>query len=163
LLKRTQPRLLSWKRSFSAMTSIDLLRVLLMARSDTAELVRRLARLPKKVTKAVNDAIEKDAQEWVRLSRAIAPKDPEDGTPLHDSIRHHKTQKGGQVVRAGGVTTTKPSAGGPFDYAVGQEFGTTQHPASPFFWPAYRSLKKKFLSRRRRALSKAIKEINNGR
>ncbi|WJR67654.1 hypothetical protein QTA58_02495 [Neorhizobium sp. CSC1952] len=134
-----------------------------MARSDNAEFRRRLARLPKAIRDQVSAAIAKDADEWVRLSRAIAPKDPEDGTPLHDSIRHHETDTGGQVVRAGGEATTKPSAGGPFDYAVGQEFGTVNSPAQPFFWPAYRLLKKKFLSRRRSALNKAVKDFNNGR
>lgn len=130
---------------------------------DNADFRKRLAKIPQAIRKQVNAAIEKDAAEWVRLSRAIAPKDPADGTPLHDSIRHHQSETGGQVVMAGGKTTTKPSAGGPFDYAVGQEFGTQQGPAQPFFWPAYRSLKKKFQSRRRRALNSAVKEFNNGK
>lgn len=134
-----------------------------MARHDNAAFRKRLAKIPQAIRKQVNAAIEKDAQEWVGLARAIAPKDPEDGTPLHDSIRHYGTETGGQVVTAGGKTTTRPSAGGAFDYAVGQEFGTSQHPPSPFYWPSYRSLKKKFESRRRRALNKAVKEFNDGR
>lgn len=97
------------------------------------------------------------------MSKAIAPTDPKDGTPLKDSIRRHATQTGGQVVRAGGETTTTQSENGPYDYAVGQEFGTQKMGASPFFWPAYRSLKKKFTGRRRRALNKAVKGFNNGR
>lgn len=135
-----------------------------MARGfDTADFKRRLARVPAAVRKAVNDAIEKDAEEWVSLSKSIAPTDPEGGTPLKDSIRRHPTPTGGQVVRAGGETTTKQSENGPYDYAVGQEYGTREMNASPYFWPAYRSLKKKFTSRRRRALNKAVKGFNNGK
>lgn len=134
-----------------------------MTPSGTADFKKRLMRLPKSIRDQVNAAIAKDAAEWVRLSRAIAPQDPEDGTPLHDSIRSFETDTGGQVVTAGGRTTTKQSAGGPFDYAVGQEFGTSSQDAQPFFWPAYRSFKKKFQSRRRRALNKAVKDFNDGR
>ncbi|MBB3944760.1 HK97 gp10 family phage protein [Rhizobium skierniewicense] len=128
-----------------------------------AEFKRRLRRLPKTVLKEVNKAIEKDAQEWVNLSQRFVPKDPEDGTPLHDSIRHHETETGGQVVRAGGATTTRPSAGGKYDYALAAEFGTVKQNAQPFYWPAYRLLKKKFRSRRSRALNKAVKEFNDGK
>ncbi|WP_107341493.1 HK97-gp10 family putative phage morphogenesis protein [Agrobacterium pusense] len=134
-----------------------------MAKNGMADFKRRLRKLPKTVLKEVNAAIAKDADEWVNLSRRIAPKDPVDGTPLHDSIRHYETETGGQVVRAGGETTTKPSAGGPYDYAVGQEFGTTSMEKQPFFFPAYRSLKKRFQLRRRRALNKAVKAFNDGK
>ncbi|MBO0140219.1 HK97 gp10 family phage protein [Agrobacterium sp. Ap1] len=134
-----------------------------MARGyDTADFKRRLRKLPKVMRRELSAALEKDADEWVKVSKMLAPRDPEDGTPLADSILRHGTETGGQVVRAGGETTTKPSAGGPFDYAVGQEFGTQNGPRQPFFWPAYRLLRKKFTSRRRRALSKAIKEISDG-
>lgn len=134
-----------------------------MAKNGTAELKRRLRRLPKAVVKGVNAAIAKDADEWVRLSRRFVPKDPVDGTPLHDSIRHYETETGGQVVRAGGETTTKPSAAGPYDYALAAEFGTIRHLKQPFYYPAYRALKKKFQGRRRRALNKAVKEFNDGK
>jgi HK97 gp10 family phage protein len=126
------------------------------------EFRRRLARVPKAVRREVNTALEKNADEWVKMARRMAPKDPKDGTPLHDSIRHYQSDTGGQIVRAGGETTTKPSAGGPYDYAIGQEFGTQDMPASPFFWPSYRLLKKRFNSRRKRALNKAFKDFNNG-
>jgi len=134
-----------------------------MAKNGMADFKRRLRKLPKTVLKEVNAAIAKDADEWVKLSRHFVPKDPKDGIPLHDSIRSYETETGGQVVRAGGETTTKPSAIGPYDYAKGIEFGTVGMPAQPFYWPAYRSLKKRFYLRRRRALSKAIKAFNDGK
>lgn len=145
------------------MKRIDSRRATTLSRYDNADFRKRLAKLPRTLRKAMREAIEKDADEWVKLSRHLAPQDPEDGTPLHDSIRNYPTETGGQVVMAGGKATTKPSAGGPYDYAVGQEFGNQQSPAQPFYWPAYRSLKKRFRSRRNRALNKAVKEFNDGK
>lgn len=132
-------------------------------RDGVRDFAVRLAKVPKAVRQADSKAVAANAAEWVSVSRATAPKDPEDGTPLHDSIRNYPTETGGQIIRAGGPTTTKPSAGGPYDYAVGQEFGTSAHPASPFFWPVYRSFKKRWASRRGRAVSAAIKEFVNGK
>lgn len=129
---------------------------------DASEFKRRLAKLPAVVKRELNAAIEKDAQEWVAASKLLAPKDPKDGIHLEPSIRHHKTETGGQIVRAGGEATTKPVKDGKsptVDYAVAQEFGTEKMPPSPFFWPVYRLLRKKFKSRRQRALTKAFKEI----
>ena len=122
----------------------------------------RMAKVPATIRRETSRAIQINAEEWVKVSKATAPKDPEDGTPLHDSIRNHSTETGGQVVRAGGPTTTKDSLGGPSDYAIHQEFGTAAHEASPFFWPVYRSFKKRWASRRSRAMGKAFKEFNNG-
>lgn len=47
-------------------------------------------------------------------------------------------------VRAGGAdTTSQPTSGRPpYDYALGQEFGNSKTPASPFFYPPYRKEKK---------------------
>jgi len=127
---------------------------------------RRLLALPKKVVKETNRAIEQNADEWVRVSRSMAPVDPTGGIHLQPSIRHYETETGGQVVRAGGEATTRPVKDGQsatFDYALAQEFGTQEMGANPFFWPAYRLLKKKFVSRRSRAMRKAIKENNDGK
>jgi len=67
------------------------------------------------------------------------------------------------LVRAGGRSTTQQvgtgffsafSAAvrgrGDYDYAIAQEFGTSKHPAQPFFFPTYRAKK--------RAIRKAIKD-----
>jgi len=130
----------------------------------SAEFKRRLAKLPKKILAKTNQAIEQNADEWVRLSRSMAPVDPKDGVNLKPSIRHHETETGGQIVRAGGETTTRTmSDGSSFDYARGQEFGTVGFYGQPYFWPAYRLLKKKFRGRRSRAMGKAIKEFNDGK
>lgn len=132
-------------------------------REGVRDFAARLAKVPKAARAADSKAVAANAAEWVRVSRATAPKDPEDGTPLHDSIRNEPTATGGQIVRAGGPTTTKASPAGPSDYAIHQEFGTSAHPASPFFWPVYRSFKKRWSSRRSRAMKAAFKEIQNGK
>ena len=127
---------------------------------------KRLMKLPAKVQKDTNKAIEKNADEWVRTSRGMAPTDPEGGIHLKWSIRHYQTETGGQVVRAGGETTTRPVKEGQsetYDYALAQEFGTQKMFANPFFWPAYRFLKDKFGRRRTRAMNKAIKDFNDGK
>lgn len=127
--------------------------------NGVADFNRRLARVPASIRKAVSAALEQNAKEWVKASRSAAPDDPTtSGQDLKASIRHHATDTGGQVVRAGGPTTTVDGC----DYALAQEFGTQDMPANPFYWPIYRMLRKRFDSRRRRALNKAFKDFNNG-
>ena len=135
-----------------------------MARDDGfKDFARRMAAVPAAIRRETNKAVLTNAEEWVRASKATAPKDPPDGTPLADSIRNYATDTGGQVVRAGGSTTTKDGPAGPSDYAIHQEFGTAAMEASPFFWPVYRSFKKRWAARRSRAMGKAIKDFSNGR
>lgn len=130
----------------------------------SAAFKNRMLALPGKVRKETSRAIEQNADEWVRTSRSMAPVDPKDGIHLRPSIVHQDTETGGQIVRAGGEKTRKPAkGGGTYDYAIAQEFGTQDMQANPFFWPAYRLLKKKFGSRRSRAMNKAIKDFNNGK
>ncbi len=85
----------------------------------SAEFKKRLARVPASVVKATNEAIEKNADEWVKTSRSMAPTDPVDGVYLRPSIRHYESPTGGQIVRAGGEATTRPGkTGQPYDYAI---------------------------------------------
>lgn len=126
---------------------------------DSSEFKRRLAKLPEAIRRNYSDAEEANAREWVGLSKAFAPE--ELGT-LAASIRHEKTETGGQIVQAGGEATSKPVRNGvseTIDYADEQDFGNKEQKAHPFFWIAYRTLKRKMKSRRSRALSKALKEI----
>lgn len=124
---------------------------------------KRLLRVPEDIRRAVNKANAENAAEWVAAAQRLAPVDPVGGVHLRPSIRHYESETGGQIVKAGGKSTTKPSAGGPYDYAVGVEFGTIMMNAQPYFWPAYRALKKKFARRRRAAVRKALKDGGNGR
>jgi len=121
---------------------------------------RRLDRLPKRMKDAVQPALDASADEMVSTARHLSPR--EDGA-LYASIRKeagdHELER---VVRAGGAATTRPSAGGPFDYALAAEFGTVKQSAQPFFYPAYRLIRKRVRSRLKRAVSKAVKDSSNG-
>ncbi len=123
------------------------------------EFKRRLALVPASVRKNSDAANLDSAKEWVSTAKRLAPDDPETtGADIKGSIRNFRTETGGQAVVAGGETTTRDGV----DYALQQEFGNSLHPAHPFFWPAWRLLRKRFFSRRRRAVNKAIKEFNDG-
>ena len=131
--------------------------------SGLARLQRRMAALPKSVRRAVAPAVEKSADEMVDLARRFAPVD--DGT-LRASIKHragdHELAR--QVVAGGEATTreVRSGSGAKYDYASAQEFGTSEQSAQPFFWPAYRLIRKRVKSRIRRAVGKAVKDFNNG-
>ena len=130
-----------------------------MAKNWSTDAFRRaLRKVASAISKHGHDAIDKNAKEFVALAKRLAPVDPEGGSFLKDTIREHDTATGGKIVRAGGETTMRESAGGPYDYSRAQEFGREDMAPSPYFWPAYRLLKKRFVSRRRRAVAKAIKE-----
>lgn len=135
----------------------------LMAKNWSIDEFRRaLRKVGPAVAKSGHDAIDKNAAEWVAAAKSAAPVDPEGGSFLRDSIRSHETDTGGQIVRAGGPTTIRQSAAGPYDYARAQEFGRADMDPNPYFWPTYRLLKRRFVSRQRRAISKAIKDSYGG-
>lgn len=132
-----------------------------MSKNNGLEAFRRkLARVPKSIRTQVDATNLKSAQEFVANARAAAPKDEHD---LARTIRHHATDTGGQIVRAGGDETKVATPSGSYDYARAQEFGTSEHAANPYFFPIYRLFKKRWVSRRSRALNKAFKEFSNGR
>ncbi|TCK31237.1 HK97 gp10 family phage protein [Ancylobacter aquaticus] len=129
---------------------------------STDELRRALRKVAPAVAKRGDEALKINAQEWVDAAKSAAPSDPDGGSFLRQSIRNEESDTGGQIVRAGGPTTTRDGANGPYDYARAQEFGRSDMQANPYFWPTYRLLKKRFISRRRRAVNQAIKESING-
>ncbi len=128
-----------------------------------ARLRRRLEAVPKSVKIAVEAAVDSAADDLVATARRLAPHDDGD---LQDSIRKEVGDHDlARTVKAGGPTTTRPvreGASATYDYAFAQEFGTQKMPANPFFFSAYRLLRKQIVSRIKRAGSKAIKEHANG-
>lgn len=152
---------------------------------DLQKLQRRLAAVPKEIRKAVRPIVDKSADDMVTMARRFAPR--ADGV-LEASIKNepgaHELER---LVVAGGETTTVAytgrgnyrrevtigqgsnrgiskggNAGVSYDYALAQEYGTQDHPPQPFFWPAYRLMRKTIRSRIRRAVGKAVKDFNNG-
>lgn len=136
-------------------------------------LARKLARMPDVARKDISDAIAKGATEIVTFQKAAVPVQ---SGRLRDSIGWQWGGRGlfGQlrgdarlsaVIMAGGATTTKEvrsGSGVDYDYALGQEFGTADTSAQPFFFPGYRLGKRRARSRITRAANKAAKKVAAG-
>lgn len=128
----------------------------------TKRLSHTLKRLPDAVEDAVKPALNKSGDELATTMKRLAPVDEGD---LRDSIT---------VTRIGETTPPYSQPGGSRQakenevivtagnsrvrYAHLVEFGTSQAAAQPFFWPAYRLLKKRLKSRISRSIGKAVKE-----
>lgn len=140
-------------------------------RGKDALLAKLRASVPA-VETAATEVSKQTADEMVGLARSFVPVDT---GKLRDSIHVEPGDRPASFrVKAGGPTTTREvrsGSGKPYDYSVGVEFGTSQHTNAgifagsdnpgarrqPFFWPAYRLIRKRLRGRMSRALSKAIK------
>lgn len=121
-------------------------------------------KIPDAVRRQVRKAMEKSAEEIVAGARRFVPVSPGGGT-LRDSIGWTwGDPPGGSLVLA--ESKAKPGdlkltvfAGSKAAYYVRfVEFGTVSQTAQPFFFPAYRTVKKRVKSRTTRAMRKAIRE-----
>lgn len=116
---------------------------------------RRMRAIPKVVREQTAIAVVKGAEEVADLQRTLVPVDDAD---LRESIEVHKP---GQAFKDKQVRETQAiiSAGDETAfYPKWVEFGTTAQPAQPFFFPAYRLLRKRVTARIRRVMNKAIRE-----
>lgn len=119
-------------------------------------------RIPEKVREAVAPALEKSGTELVGTMRHLAPHDS--GalersivmTPGGQSTPAYSQPGGSQVVPVGAVAVTAGNVDVRYPHLV--EYGTTETRAQPYFWPAYRLLKKRMTNRTKRALGKAVRE-----
>lgn len=132
-----------------------------MAQSNgLAALRRKLDAIPKAAKAAVEQSMEKSAQEIVDLARRLCPVDQ--GT-LRDSIgwTWGNAPAGSMVLAStkGAVLRITIFAGNDEAfYARWVEFGTVNTPPHGFFYTSYRMLKKRTKSRTGRDVNKAIKE-----
>lgn len=143
--------------------------------SGGRRLAKRLRDVPKRVEDDVARAALKGAEEIATMQRALVPRDdgdlarsihvtrPGQSTPAH-------SQPGGRRV-AGPMEAIVTAGNDDVRYAHLVEYGTaphtnagqrpgTQHPgtaAQPYFWPGYRLVRQRVVSRVKRAISKAIK------
>lgn len=129
-----------------------------MASDQINRLKKRLNAIPKAARDAAMASLQKSADELASAQKALVPVRT---GALRDSI-HTETHPAELKisVKAGGPLTTKPArtGHGSYDYANAIEFGTSKEHAEPFFYPAYRLLKKRLRNRTKRAISKAIKQ-----
>lgn len=123
---------------------------------------RKMKTMPEAVRKALAPATAKGADEIADMAQRLAPKDEGDlagsivathggqATPPYSQPGGaYLVPEGASVVTAGNSDVRYPHL---------QEYGTRKHAAQPFFWPAYRMLRKRSANRIKRAMSKAIKD-----
>lgn len=118
--------------------------------------------LPKRVEEATRAAMEKSAEELVAMMKRLAPIDTGD-LQMSISWTWGDAPDGAVVVGESsedsrGLKITIYAGSKAAYYARWVEFGTKEQPAHPYFYPAYRSLRKRIKSRTTRAMKKAIQE-----
>lgn len=132
--------------------------------SGLDKLARKLAKVPVEVKARAQSDLMLAGREINMLQRALAPQ--EDGV-LRGSIRTEALPDGevGVAILAGGAATTvkvrhsEKGNSADYDYALGQEYGTQKMQANAFFWPGYRSRKKRALSRVRAGWKRVLKGL----
>jgi len=118
----------------------------------------KLAVMPAVAKAEIGKALNEGADRMVTLARGLAPVDDGD---LRTSIRKEPGRHELAVdIKAGGPLTTRPVRHGAtaptFDYAAKLE------KESPYFFPAYRALKRSIHARLGRAYREAVKKSGGG-
>ena len=135
-----------------------------MASDQLARLQKRLNAIPKAVRDAVQPALRASGEELVAAMKALAEPSRKTGA-LIDSITFttagnttppYSEPGGSRVVPENAVAVTAGNTKVRYVHFV--EYGTSKMAAEPFFWPAYRLLKKKLSDRIKRSASKAVRE-----
>ena len=130
-----------------------------------AKLQKKLKAMPTEAKISIQSALEQSADEIVELAKSLVPKDTGD---LRDSIgwTYGKVPRGaitlGKVFAsklATDLTITVYAGNSEAYYARWVEFGTQKMAAQPYFYPAYRALRKRAKSRTSRAINKAAKAV----
>lgn len=126
-----------------------------------ARFQKRMREIPKAVRLAVQPALVQGAEEIAAAARALAPEDtgdlkrsievtgPGQFTPAYSQPGGQKATQENQAAVTVGNTDVR--------YAHLVEYGTKRAPAQPFFWPAFRLVRKRAAARVKRAMSKAVK------
>lgn len=121
-----------------------------------AALEKKLRAIPKATRVEVRRVLDVSADEMVALASTLVAQD--EGV-LKSTIRKHEGKNElSVVVRAGGDATTENG----YDRALAIEHGTSKMPEQPFFWPAYRAIKKRAKGRATRAIRKAARAAVGG-
>jgi hypothetical protein len=119
--------------------------------------------LSKNMATNFHDLISNQADEVVENMRARVPVK---SGKLRDSIRKRDVSRPDRVsflVMAGGRLTTKTTAAGPYDYALGTEFGTVNEAPEPFFYVSYRDYIAAGTEQDRETFEQTIEENNRVR
>ncbi len=127
-----------------------------------ARLQRRIEAIPNEVRKAVQPALERSGEELADMMRTLAPEDEGDlkesiAVTLPGQSTPPYSQPGGARV-AGELEVLVTAGDEDTRYPHLQEYGTGNHEAQPFFWPAVRLLQKRLKNRTKRAVAKAVRD-----
>lgn len=121
---------------------------------------RRFAEMRSNINEATQPALLKQAESIASTMRQLAPEDEGD---LIDSITTGGKQTpaysqpgGSMVVADNAVAITAGNSDVRYPHL--QEYGTTKHPAQPFFWPAVRLHDKKARQAIKRAIGTAVRK-----
>ncbi|WP_332712623.1 HK97-gp10 family putative phage morphogenesis protein [Pelagibacterium mangrovi] len=129
--------------------------------AQTRRLQRRLEAIPKAVKSAVHPALIQSGNEIAGTMKTLAPVDT---GALRDSIEvtapgtaspPYSQPGGSRLAAENEVLITVGNEDVRYPHLV--EYGTQNSSAQPFFWPAFRLLRKKASNRIKRAVSKAVK------
>jgi HK97 gp10 family phage protein len=133
-----------------------------MASAQLRRLQRRLDAVPQAVKDAVKPALERSGQELVGQMQNLAPEDSGDlkrsivMTPGGSSTPAYSQPGGSMVVAENAVAITAGNKDVRYPHLV--EYGTTDTEAQPYFWPAFRLMRRRLQNRIKRSISKAVRE-----
>lgn len=137
-------------------------------------LKRKLRALPDAAREEIAKAMEQSANEIVALMKSLVPVDTGDaqmsigwtwGDAPKGSMVLGTVRKGGfkgGTKGAGNMVITIYAGGGEAWHARLVEFGTKNMKAQPFFYPAWRALRRRVRGRTTRAINKSAKRIAAG-
>jgi HK97 gp10 family phage protein len=111
---------------------------------------------------AAAPALLQGGYEVAQAIEALAPEDEGDlkgsiaVTPAGDITPPYSQPGGSHIVPENQVAITAGNSDVRYPHL--QEYGTSHHPAQPFFWPGFRLARKRAENRIKRVLAKAIRE-----
>lgn len=127
-------------------------------RSRRRRLSIKLSRIKPEIARELAPVVEANARQVHEIQLRLVPiDDREGGGDLRDSLAYYAVP-GFQGLKWR-ITAGDEKA----FYARMVEFGTPRNTASPFFYPAYRAVRRALKSRMSRAIRKVIKRIASTR
>lgn len=125
------------------------------------KLNRKLGKIPAAVREEVRTAMVRSAREIADLAEVLVPQ-PTGRLAGSIGWTWGEAPRGvlslGKVATGGDMTITVYAGDREAFYARWVEFGTVKVAAQPYFFPAYRALRKRSKSRIRRAWTRGIKK-----
>lgn len=113
----------------------------------------KLAALPQVAKIEMKAALDQSADELVAMQKRMAQPDRDEGDLIESIEKQPGRHELAVIVQAGGKKAP---------HARWNEFGTQKMTAQPFFYPAWRALRRRTKGRLSRASTKAAKKVAAG-